>query len=361
MAQEKRTKILVLIHSDQGGTYKMANEVARGIEVEGRATAIIKKVKQSDHPALKDVPLASVEELPFYDGIAFGSPVYFGNISTAMSEFLAQTTSLWTEHALEGMPAMVFMSSGSGAGRELALQSFWNALAVHGMVLVSNGIRGYEHIDKSIPQGNTVLGTTSLGSLKQVPRPSDGERYLAQEQGKYFAKISSALQGTFGQRSKGVTITKGIDINEVLKDKQIVLPEVPAPAGNYQPYVRSGNLVYINQYALKNGSIIFPGKVGVDVTEAQVMEATEVTMLNVLSVLKDAVDGDLNRVKKCVQLTGIFNAPQDFKDHAKLMNAASDLTVTIFGDKGKHARATLGASSVPGNSPVEIQAIFEVE
>ncbi len=94
MAQEKRTKILVLIHSDQGGTYKMANEVARGIEVEGRATAIIKKVKQSDHPALKDVPLARVEELPFYDGIAFGSPVYFGNISTAMSEFLAQTTSL---------------------------------------------------------------------------------------------------------------------------------------------------------------------------------------------------------------------------------------------------------------------------
>jgi len=84
-------------------------------------------------------------------------------------------------------------------------------------------------------------------------------------------------------------------------------------------------------------------------------------MLNILAVLKEAVDGDLNKVKKCVQLNGIFNAPAQYTDHAKLMNSASDLTVEIFGEQGKHTRSTLGAASVPGNSAVEIQAIFEVE
>lgn len=107
--------------------------------------------------------------------------------------------------------------------------------------------------------------------------------------------------------------------------------------------------------------MINPGKIGVEVTEEQVKEATRITMLNIIAVLSDAVDGDLNKVKKCVQLVGIFNASEPFSDHAKLMNAASDLTVEIFGEQGKHARATLGASSIPGNSSVEIQAIFEIE
>ncbi|GAA0882790.1 hypothetical protein GCM10009120_13870 [Sphingobacterium siyangense subsp. cladoniae] len=244
LAMQKQANILILIHSDEGGTYEIAKEVAKGIENNGNTKAIIKRVKFIDNPKLNHIPVANVSELSSYDGIAFGSPVYFGNISTAMSEFFAQTTTLWSKHELEGMPAMVFMSAGSGAGRELAMQSFMNMLAVHGMVLVPNGIRGNEKLDKSIPQGNTVLGTTSLASLKNVARPSDG---------------------------------------------------------------------------------------------------------------------DLNKVKKCVQLVGIFNASEQFSDHAKLMNAASDLTVEIFGDQGKHARATLGASSIPGNSSVEIQAIFEIE
>jgi NAD(P)H dehydrogenase (quinone) len=361
MAQEKRAKILILIHSDEGGTYEMAKEVAKGIETDGSATAIIKKVRLTDNPNLKDIPVVNISELPSYDGIAFGSPVYFGNISTAMSDFFAQTTNLWLHHALEGMPAMVFMSSGSGAGRELAMQSFFNTLAVHGMVLVTNGIRGNEHIDKSIPQGNTVLGTTSLASLKNVSRPSEGERFLAGEQAKHFSKVALALKGTFTKKSEKLSIVETKDVNLVLKEKHITLPKVPAPAGNYQPFVRSGNLVFINQYALKDGKLINPGIVGVDLTEEQVKEATKVTMLNIIAVLSDAVGGDLNKVKKCVQLTGIFNAPSPYTDHAKLMNAASDLTVEIFGDKGKHARSTFGASSVPGNSSVEIQAIFEVE
>jgi len=321
---------------------------------------VIKKVAASESPKLKDIPLASVEELSSYDGIAFGSPIYFGNISTAMSEFLSKTVRIWSSHGLEGMPATVFMSAGSGAGRDLALQSFWNSLAVHGMVLVPNGIRGDEAIDKSIPQGNSVLGATSLSSLKGVDRPSSSERKVATLQGSNFAKVAQALRGTF---TKGTLVEDkkvGLVIKR-LKEKDIVLPNVPKPAGNYEPYVRSGNLVFINQVALKGGALLYAGKLGGALTEQQVNEATRLTMLNVIAVLAQAVDGDLDRVKRCVQLTGIFNTKDDYTKHAALMNVASDLAVEIFGEKGKHARATFGASSIPLNSPVEIQAVFEVE
>ncbi|MFP3590754.1 Atu1372/SO_1960 family protein [Chryseobacterium sp. SIMBA_038] len=359
MAQDK-AKVLVLIHSDNGGTYELAKEIAKGIESDKNATAIIKQVKTSQNQKLKDIPVATVEELPTYDGIAFGSPVYFGNISTGMSEFLSKTVNLWTNHSLEGMPATVFMSAGSGAGKELALQAFWNSLTVHGMVMVSNGIRGTESINKAIPQGNTVLGVTSMASLKDFERPTKDERNLAELQGKNFAKVALALKGTFTKKAM-TTIEKSVNFNETLKQKNITLPQVPKPAGNYKPFVRSGNLVFINQVALKDGKILNPGKLGVDVNEQQVKDATRATMLNVLSVLNEAVGGDLSKVRQCVQLTGIFNTKDDYTKHADLMNVASDLTVEVFGDKGKHARATLGTSSIPVNSSVEIQAIFEVE
>ncbi|MBK1897786.1 Atu1372/SO_1960 family protein [Chryseobacterium paridis] len=362
-AQEHKAKVLVLFYSDNGGTYELAKEISKGIESKGNAQAIIKQVKTSSNPKLKDIPVATVDELSSYDGIAFGSPIYFGNISTGMSEFLSKTVSLWTNHSLEGMPATVFMSAGSGVGKELAIQSFWNSLAVHGMVLVSNGIRGVENIDKNTPQGNTVLGVTSLASVKNVERPSKSERYMARLQGENFAKIAFALKGTFSNKTtaNGSVIEKSADINTVLKQKQIILPQVPKPAGNYQPYVRSGNLVFINQVALKDGKILNPGKLGAGISEEEVKEATKVTMLNVIAVLNEAVGGDLNRVKRCVQLTGIFNTKDDYTKHADLMNVASNLAVDVFGEKGKHARATFGASSIPVNSSVEIQAVFEVE
>lgn len=361
MAQNKKTNILVLIHSDNGGTYELAKNITEGIEKNSDANATIKLVKASDNVKLKDIPVANVDELSSYDGIAFGSPVYFGNISTAMSEFLSKTVDVWTKHELEGMPATVFMSAGSGAGKELALQSFWNSLAVHGMILVSNGIRGYENIEKNIPQGNSVLGTTSLASLKDVTRPSKSERYLAKLQGENFAKVSTALKGTFKQKSIETKSAYTVDINEVLKQKNIVLPELPKPVGNYELFSRSGNLVFINQVSLKDGKILYPGKVGIDVTEQQVEEATKVTMLNIIAILKEAVGGDLNKVKKCVQLIGVFNTPETYTQHAMLMNAASDLTLEIFGEKGKHTRNTSGAYSLPVGSSVSIQAIFEVE
>ncbi len=359
MAQNK-AKILVLIHSDNGGTYELAKEIAKGLESENNAVPYIKLVKASQNPTLKNLPVATVDELTSYDGIAFGSPVYFGNISMGMSEFLSKTVQLWTNHALEGVPATVFMSAGSGAGKELALQAFWNSLAVHGMVLVSNGIRGTEELNKAIPQGNTVLGVTSMASLKDVERPTKGERNIAELQGRNFAKIALALKDTHPKKTV-VAAANHQNFNEILMQKNITLPQVPKPAGNYQPFVRSGNLVFINQVALKDGKIFNPGKLGVEVNEQQVKDATKVTMLNVISVLNEAVGGDLSKVKQCVQLTGIFNTKDDYTKHADLMNVASDLAVEVFGEKGKHARATLGASSIPVGSSVEIQAVFEVE
>ncbi|HIC8644436.1 Atu1372/SO_1960 family protein [Elizabethkingia meningoseptica] len=362
MAQENKAKILVLIHSDNGGTYELAKEIESGIEKDHTAEAVIKLVKPSENPKLKNLPVVAVNELSSYDGIAFGSPVYFGNISTGMSEFLSKTVDLWTKHALEGMPATVFMSVGSGAGKELALQSFWNSLAVHGMILVSNGIRGTENIDKNIPQGNSVLGITSMASLKDVERPTKSERYLAALQGQNFASVANALKGRLKKapvETKTSAETK--DISTVLKEKNIVLPTAPNPVGNYTPFARSGNLVFINQVALKDGKILYPGKVGIDITEEQAKEATRQTMLNVIAVLKNATGGDLNRVKHCVQLTGFFNTKEGYTKHADLMNPASNLTAEIFGEKGKHARGTMGSSSLPLNSPVEIQAVFEIE
>lgn len=156
-------------------------------------------------------------------------------------------------------------------------------------------------------------------------------------------------------------VVNNISIDDVLKQKNIQLPTLPKAVGNYELFVRSGNLIYINQVALKDGKIFNPGKVGIEVTEEQVKEATRTTMLNIIAILKEATGGDLNSVKQCVQLIGTFNTTENYTNHAALMNAASDLTVEIFGDKGKHTRNTLGAYSLPLGSSVGIQAIFEVE
>lgn len=360
MRDNSAANILILIHSENGGTYELAKEIEAGVTSGGIVSAVIKQVKASDNPTLKSTPVASADELANYDGIAFGSPVYFGNISTGMSEFLAKTASFWSSHSLEGVPATVFMSAGSGAGRELATQAFWNCLSVHGMILVSNGIRGGEYLDNDIPQGTTVLGVTSLASLKSINRPSESERCLARIQGQNFANVVLALKGRTIQRL-GSTSTSSVSIHgQDLGENGINLPPAPRPVGNYTPYAWSGNLVFINQIALRDGEVFHPGKLGESLNEAEAKEATRVTMLNVLAVLNDAVSGNLNRVRRAVQITGYFNTIADYSKHAELMDVASNLLVEVFGDRGKHSRATIGVASLPLNSPVEIQAIFDI-
>ncbi|MGK3159947.1 RidA family protein [Enterobacter kobei] len=145
-----------------------------------------------------------------------------------------------------------------------------------------------------------------------------------------------------------------------LKRSGISLPKVPHAAGNYKAYNKVGNVVYINQVALKNDIITYPGIIGSTVSELQAIEETRQTALNILSALKEATGGDLGRVKSVVQLTGYFNTTEHFVRHAIVMNAASDLMIDIFGERGIHTRATIGAKSLPLYSTVEIQAIFEL-
>lgn len=145
-----------------------------------------------------------------------------------------------------------------------------------------------------------------------------------------------------------------------LKRSGISLPKVPHAVGNYKAYNKVGNVVYINQVALKNDIITYPGIIGSTVSELQAIEETRQTALNILSALKEATGGDLGRVKSVVQLTGYFNTTEHFVRHAIVMNAASDLMIDIFGERGIHTRATIGAKSLPLYSTVEIQAIFEL-
>ena len=359
-------KILVLFNTVNGATYKMAKEIAAGIEEFPGAKAILKQVPRIKPLSneykmpFKDIPYATISELANYDGIAFGSAVHFGNMTADMRYFLDESVNLWTTHKLEGMPGTVFMSAGSGAGREAAILSFWNTLAVHGMMIVPTGIMGTTELDKSVPQGNTVFGASSMTSLADGQRPSKGELHIARLQGYAIAKAAKGYQ-LMKNNSATTLPNKTNAMENRLKELNIVLPAAPAPVGNYQPYKISGKLVFINQIALKDGKVEHPGMVEKEITEEQAKEATRQTLLNILAVLKLAAGGDLNNVKQTVQLTGFFYTAPGYTKHAVLMNEASNLLVQILGEKGIHTRATVGASSLPLNSSVEIQAIFELE
>ncbi|WP_222536192.1 NAD(P)H:quinone oxidoreductase [Pedobacter polysacchareus] len=372
-------KVLVLFNTESGGSYKMAKAMADGIEKFPGATAVLKQVPRikplanEDKQAFANVPYAVIDELPEYDGIAFGSAVHFGNMSADMRYFLDQSVGIWTARKLEGKPATVFMSAGSGAGREAAILSFWSTLAVHGMLIVPTGIMGNQEIDKTIPQGNTAFGTTSLAGANAVTRPSAGELHLAALQGYALAKAAKGYQetknsahphsitGTLAPGSSTIAAAKMSKIEARLKALNITLPEAPAPVGNYKPFRISGKQVFINQIALNAGKVDHPGMVGTEVTEEQAKLATRQTLLNVLAVLKQAAGGNLDQVKQAVQLTGFFYTAAGYTKHALLMNEASNLLVEILGESGMHTRATVGASSLPMNSAVEIQAIFELE
>ncbi|ARS37812.1 NAD(P)H:quinone oxidoreductase [Pontibacter actiniarum] len=366
------TTVLVLFHSNGGTTYKLAKAIAKGIERQDGVKAVLRQVPhicQSEEVrrhAFASVPYATPEELGQYDGLAFGSAIHFGNMTADMRLFLDGTLGLWAQRKLEGVPATVFMAAGGGAGREAALLSFWSTLAVHGMVLVPTGMMGAAEVDKTLPQGNTVFGTTALAAMLGTERPSESELYVAALQGEALAKVAKALAPL---RRQDAAPASAANVQEAsinrpeqrVQELKLELPELPNPVGNYTPYSRSGNLVFINQVALKEGKVLYPGVIGEDLTIAEAKEATHQTMLNVLAVLREATDGDLSRVKQVVQLTGYLNTPPGYTQHAEVMNVASDLAVAVFGEKGKHARAAIGASSIPVNSPVEIQAVFEVE
>ena len=150
-------------------------------------------------------------------------------------------------------------------------------------------------------------------------------------------------------------------IEDKLAGLGIVLPAMAAPLANYVPARRHGSQIYISgQVPAEAGKDKFTGKLGSDYTIEEGQQAARLCAVNILAQLKQALDGDLDRVVGVIRLGGFVNAEPDFKDHPKVINGASDLMVEVFGDAGRHARAAVGCYSLPRNVPVEIDAIFEV-
>lgn len=152
-----------------------------------------------------------------------------------------------------------------------------------------------------------------------------------------------------------------VDFDKKLKDLGITLTEPSKPVANYVKAVRTGNLIYLAGHApVKPDGSYVTGKVGRDLTVEQGYEAAKLTAISLLSTLKAEV-GDLNKVKRVVKVLGMVNCHADFADHPKVINGCSDLLVAVFGEKGKHARSSVGMNSLPLNTSVEIEMIVEVE
>jgi len=146
-----------------------------------------------------------------------------------------------------------------------------------------------------------------------------------------------------------------------LTELGIDLPRASAPVANYVPYTISGKLVVVSgQVSVRDGKAEFIGKLGAGVTIADGQQAAKLCALNILAHLKNACDGDLDRVKRVLRLGGFVNCTPDFTDMPQVVNGASDLMVQVFGDAGKHARAAVGVASLPLGVAVEVEAMFEL-
>ena len=151
-------------------------------------------------------------------------------------------------------------------------------------------------------------------------------------------------------------------IEQRLKELSIELDEASVPAGSYVPYVVTNNLVFISgQLPFINGELTIKGRVGENVTIDDAIKMSEACAKALLSQLKAACNGNLDKVKKVIKLGGFVASSPDFTDQPKVINGASDLIVNIFGDKGKHARFAVGVAALPLNVPVEIDGVFEIE
>ena len=137
------------------------------------------------------------------------------------------------------------------------------------------------------------------------------------------------------------------------------MPNPPKPAGSYVPVVTTGNLVYVSgQIPVKDGKIIFSGKVPDEQSIESAQEAAKLCIINCLSQLNSHF-GSLENITKIVKISGFVNSTPDFSEHPKIINPASDLLFSIFGDSGKHSRIAVGVTSLPLNSTVEIDMIAE--
>jgi enamine deaminase RidA (YjgF/YER057c/UK114 family) len=150
-------------------------------------------------------------------------------------------------------------------------------------------------------------------------------------------------------------------VEQRLRDLGLELPPSARSVGNYLPYVRSGNLVISVQGPLWGDELRFQGRLCSDFTLEQGQAPPRLAMLNLLVQLRDACDGDFDRVRRCVRLGGFVNSTAKFNQQTLVMNGASDLIIAVLGERGRHARFVVGCSNLPFDLAVEIEGIFEVD
>ena len=146
-----------------------------------------------------------------------------------------------------------------------------------------------------------------------------------------------------------------------LKELNIKLPEAPSPVGAYVAFKKTKNLLFISgQLPISSDGNMLKGKIGKSLTLEDGQKASKLCVVNILSQAKKALDGDLNKIKNCIKITGYVNSTDEFTEQPKVINPASEILSAVFGDKGKHARAAVSTNSLPLGAAVEIDAIFEI-
>ncbi len=141
----------------------------------------------------------------------------------------------------------------------------------------------------------------------------------------------------------------------------IVLPEPPKPVASYVGFVREGDLVFVSgQLPFVDGKVFKTGRLGENVSVEEAAIAARICAINLLAQVKSACGGDLEKVRRCVRLGAFVAATPEFADHPRVVNGASDLMAEVLGDKGQHARTSVGVASLPLHACVEVEAIFAI-
>ena len=152
-----------------------------------------------------------------------------------------------------------------------------------------------------------------------------------------------------------------MSFEEKIKEQKIELPEAKAPVGSYVATKVSGKLLYVSgQISMTSNGELIKGKVGKDLNTEEAYKAAERCGLSIVAQVKKACEDNLSKVKSCIKLTGFVNSTDDFTEQPKVINGASDLIASIFGEAGMHTRAAVSTNSLPLGVSVEVDAIFEL-
>tara|TARA_Y100000591_G_C21604408_1_gene579613 strand:- start:69 stop:530 length:462 start_codon:yes stop_codon:yes gene_type:complete len=150
-------------------------------------------------------------------------------------------------------------------------------------------------------------------------------------------------------------------IDDKIKELKISIPEAKAPVGSYVATKIVKNLLFISgQISINEKGELIKGKIGKELSTNDGYEAAKRCGLSIIAQAKKACDGDLSKIKSCIKLTGFVNSTDDFIEQPKVINGASDLIASIFGDAGMHTRAAVSTNSLPLGVSVEVDAIFEL-